>query len=248
MLSFFILVLGLVIGSFLNVVIYRLPEETEDSIVLSRSHCPSCGKQLAWYDLIPIFSYLFLKGKCRYCGEKISLQYPVIEFINGLLYLLLFLKFGLSIELLIYAPLFSALLVGAVIDIKSQILPDKITLTGMVFGIIITLTTNFVTIQQALIGFAVGFIPLFLLVMVKPGSMGGGDIKLMGMLGIFIGWQGVLNIHIISSISASIINIALILFKGNDFKQKFAFGPYLILGAYISVLLLNNVLLYYFIM
>ena len=249
----FIFVLGLVVGSFLNVIIYRLPnEEKKGSILYSRSYCPNCKTPLKWYDMFPVFSYLFLKGKCRYCGNKIGWQYPLIELINGLFYLALFWKYLNSswtlLELGIYMVLFSALLIGAVIDLKFQILPDEITLGGIGLGLLIALTTGFMTVSQALIGFAVGFIPLAILVMIRPHAMGGGDVKLMGMFGMFLGWEAVLNVLIIGSITATIFNIALILIKGNDFKEPFPFGPYLIAGAYISILILNNQLLYnYFI-
>src|SRR6056297_1519304 len=126
--------IGLVIGSFLNVVIYRLPKN--NSIVFPSSHCPECNTQLNYYDLIPVFSYIFLKGKCRYCGEKISLQYPIVELLTGLLFLLDFLNYGLTSEFIIFILLMSSLIIVSFIDLKYQIIPNEITFSFIPLGLI----------------------------------------------------------------------------------------------------------------
>src|SRR6056297_3586907 len=128
--------IGLVIGSFLNVLICRLPKN--DSIVFPSSHCPECNTKLKYYDLIPIFSYIFLKGKCRYCGEKISLQYPITEFLTGLLFLLVFLNYGFSSEFIIFIILISSLIIVSFIDLKYQIIPNEITLSFIPLGLILS--------------------------------------------------------------------------------------------------------------
>jgi leader peptidase (prepilin peptidase)/N-methyltransferase len=249
---YLVFILGIIFGSFLNVVIYRLPENDRGSILYSRSYCPNCKTELKWHDMIPILSYVFQKGKCKYCGAKISWQYPVVEFLNGMLYVLLYWKYLNStwtlLDLAVYMVLFSALLVGSVIDLKHQILPDTITLGGIGLGLLLSLTTAYIGVTEALIGFCVGFIPLAIIVMIRPDALGGGDVKLMGMFGVFLGWEAVLNILIIGSIVASVINIILIVSKDNKFKEPFPFGPYLVFASFVSILILNNNLIYNYLM
>ena len=133
LISIIIFLYGIVIGSFLNVLIYRIPKK--ENIAIKRSHCMECGYQLKWYDLIPIFSYLFLRGRCRKCGARISVQYPIIEAVNGILYVLLFLKHGLTIETLLYCLLFSALLALSIIDFRTFEIPVGFNYFILVLGI-----------------------------------------------------------------------------------------------------------------
>ncbi len=183
------LLLGTIIGSFLNVCIYRIP--LKDSIAFPSSHCSKCNTSLRALDLVPVFSFLFIKGKCRYCGEKISYQYPLIELLNGLLYLGVYLKFGLTLEFLAYSILCSILIVAAIIDYYHQIIPDTINIFGFVCGFIFHVInfSSLLNFLQYLFGFLVGGGFLLLIAVVTKGAMGGGDIKFMAMLGFWLGWK-----------------------------------------------------------
>ncbi len=129
-----IFIYGLLIGSFLNVCIYRIPRE--ESIIFPSSHCPNCGTSLKWYDLVPVLSYIFQKGKCRYCGGEISQQYPIVELLNAIMYLFIYLQFGFTLEFLFYAIIFSILIIITVIDLQHMIIPDSLVIAIFIFTII----------------------------------------------------------------------------------------------------------------
>lgn len=168
---FFIFILGLCIGSFLNVVIYRLPRG--ESITLERSHCTSCGKRLRWYELIPLFSYLFLRGRCRTCHEPISLRYPLVELLTGIIFALLFLRFSLTIELVKYLFLSALLVAVSFIDLEHYIIPNSLIITGLAGGLILNIAAKDVGVVSALIGILVTSGFLLLVALISKGGMGG---------------------------------------------------------------------------
>jgi leader peptidase (prepilin peptidase)/N-methyltransferase len=226
------------VGSFLNVCIHRLPKE--ESIVKPGSHCPKCKTPIRFYDNIPLISYLLLGGKCRYCSASISLQYPLVEGITALGSLLLFIKFGPSLNYLFYFLFIAALIVITVIDLYHQIIPDVVSLPGIVIGLLGSLVISQVTFWTSLIGIIAGGGSLFLVAtayqwLFKREGMGGGDVKLLAMIGAFLGWKAVILTILLSSFIGSIVGIAVILIKGKDFKYAIPFGPFLSLGAAISL-------------
>ncbi|MBR1932038.1 MAG: prepilin peptidase [Lachnospiraceae bacterium] len=237
-----VLIYGIVIGSFLNVCIYRIPKE--ESIAKSRSHCMNCGYQLKWYDLVPIFSYLFLGGKCRKCKQKISIQYPLIEGLNGGLYLLIYAVYGVSIETLLYCLLFSALIVISVIDFRTYIIPDGIVLFILALGLIRVITdyTDWLSYGIGLLSVSV---PLELIRLITKGrGMGGGDVKLMAVCGLLLGWKLTVLAFALGCIIGSIVH--LIRMRVTKADHMLALGPYLALGLMIATLWGEKMLQWYF--
>lgn len=223
---------GIVIGSFLNVCIYRIPKK--ENIATTRSHCMSCGYQLKWYDLVPLFSYLALRGKCRKCGSRISVQYPLVEALNGALYLLVFWRYGLSVDSLLYCLLFSALIVLSVIDFRTYEIPVGINIFILTLGLI-----RIVTDMSHWLSYGIGLlsvsIPLLLIYLVTKGrGIGGGDVKLMAAAGLLIGWK--LNVlgFLLGCILGSIIHVFRMKLSGEG--RTLAMGPYLAMGIAISVM------------
>ncbi|MDH4222546.1 MAG: prepilin peptidase [candidate division Zixibacteria bacterium] len=239
LIGIFIFILGLAAGSFLNVCIYRIP--LRKSIVFPSSFCPKCGKRIKPYDNIPLFSYIFLKGRCRNCREKISFIYPAVEFISGLAFISLYLLYGLSWLLASHIFLFSALITIFFIDLKFRIIPDIITLPGMMAGLGFSLLTNSPAFLQALIGLLTGGGVLYLIAIIgdkvfKKESMGGGDIKLAAMLGAFLGWQKVLLVFFLASFIGAISGIIILLFsKSLREKRLIPFGPFLAIATLLAV-------------
>jgi leader peptidase (prepilin peptidase) / N-methyltransferase len=236
-------ILGLIIGSFLNVCIYRIPRNL--SIVSPGSSCTSCKEPIQPWDNIPVISYLILRGKCRNCGEKISFRYPAIELFNGLLYAAVFLKFGPGWHLPLFFIFVSAMIVITFIDLEFQIIPDVITLPGIVIGL---LAAHFFIMDpfsmelplgffDSLIGLLAGGIGFFLIAVLSKGGMGGGDVKMMAMVGAFTGWKGVFMTTLIGSVTGSIVGIGLMIFSGAGRKTKVPFGPFLALGALVTLFL-----------
>lgn len=223
---------GIVFGSFVNVLILRIP--IRESITLTRSHCMNCGHTLAWYDLFPLFSYLFLGGKCRYCKEHISAQYPIVEAANGILYVILYLVNGISIETILYCLCTSALLALSVIDWRTKEIPVGFNIFIFILGLI-RLFTDLGNWSQYVIGlFAVsGF--LFLLQLVTKGrGIGGGDIKLMAATGLLLGWQLNIIAFLIGCIIGSVVHLAIMAIK--KVGRELAFGPYLSAGIFIAMI------------
>ena len=235
-LSIVVLLFGLLIGSFLNVLIYRIPQK--ENFIVARSHCMKCNYQLKWYDLVPLFSWLFLRGKCRKCGEKISIQYPLIEVANGLLYLLVFSKFGLSIESLLYCLLFSALLALSVIDFRTYEIPVGFNYFILILGLV-RLVTDYVNWSSYVIGFLAVSTFLFIIIVASKGrAMGGGDMKLMATCGLLIGWKLIILAFLLGCILGSIIHIIRMRVSGED--HVLAMGPYLSMGVALAVLFGNQ--------
>ncbi len=232
------IIFGGMIGSFLNVCICRLPKE--ESIVWPGSHCPHCQKTIKFYDNIPLLSYFLLSGRCRYCKGAISLQYPLVEGITALSSLFLIIKFGLSVSFLFYFAFISALIVVTVIDLYHQIIPDVISIPGIGVGLLASLLIPEITFWNSLIGILLGGGSLFLIAtlyqwLFKREGMGGGDVKLLAMIGAFLGWKAVVLTILLSSLIGSITGIVIMVLKGKDFKYAIPFGPFLSLGAVISL-------------
>ena len=230
-LSIIIFLYGIVIGSFLNVLIYRLPKH--ENIATKRSHCMECGYQLKWYDLIPLFSYLFLRGRCRKCGTRISIQYPIIEAANGILYVLIFLRYGLTIETLLYCLLFSALLALSVIDFRTFEIPVGFNIFILILGLI-RVATDYKNWLLYLIGLVSVSLFLFAIFAISKGrGIGGGDVKLMAATGLLLGWKLNLLGFVMGCILGSIIHI--IRMKVSKEGRTLAMGPYLSLGVVLTV-------------
>lgn len=223
---------GIVIGSFLNVLILRTP--IKESITFKRSHCMSCGHTLAWYDLFPLFSYLFLGGKCRYCKAHISCQYPIIEGLNGIFYIVIYLFHGLTVETVLYCLCTSALLSLSVIDARTREIPVGFNIFIFILGLI-RLLTDLSHWSQYVIGFFAvsGF--LFLLILITKGrGMGGGDMKLMAATGLLLGWKLNILAFLLGCVLASVIHLTMMAIKKAD--RYMSFGPYLSAGIYIAMI------------
>lgn len=226
------------VGSFLNVCIYRMPRG--ESIVFPPSHCPGCGFRIPFYDNVPIISYLILRGKCRSCKAPISFQYPLVELINALLTMFLFMRFGPTFAFLVLFLFCSAMVVVTFIDLEHQIIPDSISLPGIVLGFIFSFFIPGFGWRNSLIGIAVGGGSLLLVaygyqLIAKKEGMGGGDIKLLAMMGAFLGWKAVLFIIFVSSLIGSVIGITVMLIRGADSKLAIPFGPFLAAGAVLYI-------------
>ena len=238
MLSVVSIIFGAMIGSFLNVCIIRLPKE--ESIVTPGSHCPHCGTPIQFYDNIPLISYIFLQGRCRHCHRGISFQYPLVEGITALSSFILFMKFGASLSYLFYFSFVAALIVITVIDLYHQIIPDVISIPGIGVGVLTSLITPQTTLFNSLIGILLGGGSLFFVATVyqwifKREGMGGGDVKLLAMIGGFLGWKAVIVTVLLGSLVGSITGIIVMTLKKKDFKYAIPFGPFLALGAVISL-------------
>lgn len=232
------LILGAIVGSFLNVCILRLPKE--ESIITPGSHCPHCKNPIKFYDNIPLISYIVLKGRCRRCNGPISFQYPLIEGITAISSLLLFLRYGFSLIYLVYFSFLAALIVITVIDLYHQIIPDIISIPGVGVGLLTSLINPENTFINSLIGMLLGGGSLFFVAtlyqwLFKREGMGGGDVKLLAMIGAFLGWKAVILTILFSSFIGSIVGIIIMALKGKDFKYAIPFGPFLSLGATISL-------------
>lgn len=241
-----VIIFGCIIGSFLNVCIYRLPRSK--SIVLPRSFCTSCEKPIKLYDNIPIISYLLLKGKCRQCGAKISIKYPVVEFITAFLFLILFRNYGLSFEFLVNALFISLLIAISFIDLEFQIIPDILSIGGLLAGFALAFFRKPVFFWiDAVYGILAGGGILFAIAygyqfFTKREGMGGGDIKLLGMIGAFCGVKGVIFSLMSGSLIGTLVGIPMMLIKGKDTKYAIPFGPFLSFGALTFIFIGDRVI------
>ena len=255
-------IFGSVIGSFLNVCIYRLPRE--ESIVYPGSHCISCNQSINFYNNIPILSYIFLNGKCSSCNLRISLRYPFVEMLTGFLFLATVWSFGFSIETLFYLIFISSLIAITFIDLEHMIIPNVITYPGILIGILYNaLKTDWNNSWEVISNFSFGIQNFFSLlseapilnsifgvilgggillliayiyeVLKKRQGMGMGDVKLLAMIGAFFGWEGVLFVIFLGSILGSVIGISIIIAKKGDLKYALPFGPFLSIAAVIFI-------------
>jgi leader peptidase (prepilin peptidase)/N-methyltransferase len=241
-------IFGAIVGSFLNVCIVRLPKE--ESIIVPGSHCPHCHSPIQFYDNIPLISYLLLGGKCRHCKKTISIQYPLIEGITAIISFFIFLKYGLSWNYLFYFSFASGLIVITVIDLYYQIIPNVISLPGIGVGLLGALIIPQIPFLNSLVGVLLGGGSLFLVAtayqwLFKREGMGGGDIKLLAMIGAFLGWESVVLTVLFSSLIGSITGIFLIASKGKNLKYAIPFGPFLSLGALIALFYKDEILSWY---
>lgn len=227
-------IFGACIGSFLNVCIYRIPEGK--SIAHPPSSCPTCGTAIRFYDNIPILSYLLLRGRCRRCRAPIPLRYPMVEALTGMAAVALVMKFDLTWAAGVYFVFVALLLVITFIDIDHQIIPDRLSLPGipLFFGLAFGIPQ--VTWQASLLGILAGGGILYLVAVgyqlaTGRDGMGGGDIKLLAMIGALIGWQGILFTIFFSSLSGTLVGLGLALPTGGSLKRRLPFGPFLAAGA-----------------
>jgi leader peptidase (prepilin peptidase)/N-methyltransferase len=239
---------GALVGSFLNVCIFRLPRG--ESIAWPGSHCPSCAHAIGFYDNIPLLSYLWLGGRCRACRTPISIRYPLVEAVNALGYLAIVWYFGPTWTAALYALLFSALVVVTGTDLSHKIIPNVITLPGMVVGLLGAATVLPVGVINSVVGLTVGGGLLWLLAWLSPylfgkEGMGGGDIKLLAMIGAFLGWKPALLTIMIGSLTGSIIGISLIALRITKRDDYIPFGPFLVLGALLSLFFAQPLLDWY---
>lgn len=233
------LAMGAVVGSFLNVCIYRLPRE--ESLVYPGSHCPNCGTPIRPYDNIPILSYLLLKGRCRRCRKKISPRYPLVEALTGGVALALAARYGWSLETPIFFLLSCSLVVISFIDLDYQIIPNQITYPGILMGVAASFVLPKVSLQDSLIGLAIGGGILWLVAVVfhwlrKKEGMGFGDVKLLAMIGAFLGWKAVILTLVLSSFVGAVVGYAALRVSGKDVQEPIPFGPFLALGALVYML------------
>ncbi|BDV43693.1 type IV prepilin-like proteins leader peptide pilD [Geotalea uraniireducens] len=238
LLTVFAFLLGAVIGSFLNVCIHRLP--LGESIVFPASRCPACGTKIRPWDNIPLLSFLLLRGKCRACKAAISFRYPLVELLNGLLALALFLKFGPTATFFVLLVFCSALVAITFIDLDHQLIPDVISLPGIVVGFAASFFLPWLGWLNSLIGILLGGGSLLAVaylyqLLTKKEGMGGGDIKLLAMMGAFLGWRAVPFIIFAGSLVGSIIGVTLMLAQKKDGKLAIPFGPFLAFGAILYI-------------
>jgi leader peptidase (prepilin peptidase)/N-methyltransferase len=239
MLSFFVALFGALVGSFLNVVIVRLPEEGA-SIVFPASHCPVCKKAISWYDNIPLVSFLFLRGRCRQCGARISWRYPLVEAAMALIALALYQHFGFTLLFPVYFLFCAALLAVIFIDVQHQIIPDMISLPGIVLGFGLSFVNPLVSWQESGLGILFGggsfyLVALGYYLLTRREGMGGGDIKLLAMIGAFLGWQSLPFVVFGSSLLGTVVGVGAMIQQGKGGKTVIPYGPFLAVAAMLHL-------------
>lgn len=235
----FVFLLGLCWGSFLNVLIYRIPRG--ESIVKPASHCPTCKISIRPIDNIPLISYLLLRGRCRFCQGRISFRYPAVEALTAIIFLLLYKRFGWDWQEFIYIPLASILIIIAFIDLEHYLIPDRLTYPAIGLGLPISLLPGGVSLGEAVIGLVVGGGLIYLLTVLSPllfgkEGMGGGDVKLAAVMGVYLGWEKTLIALFIASLLGSLVGISLILLKKKGRGDYIPFGPYLVAGTLVMLI------------
>jgi leader peptidase (prepilin peptidase) / N-methyltransferase len=239
----FIFILGSIVGSFLNVCIYRMPRN--ESIVFPASHCPGCQKPILWYDNIPLLSFLVLKARCRFCKTRISWQYPVVELLTALVFLFFFNHFGLTWKLPVYLVLASGLVAATFIDIGHRIIPDEISVGGIAVGLLFSFffpamhhtASHWQSLFYSLVGALIGGGIIFLMGVIgdwifKKESIGGGDVKLLAAIGTFLGWQKVLLAFFVAPLFGAVVGIII---KIKTKESIIPYGPFLSLAGLISL-------------
>ena len=227
-------VVGAVVGSFLNVVIHRLPRG--ESLVHPRSRCPGCGKQIASYDNVPIISWLVLRGRCRHCGEPISPRYPVVELLTALVFVAVVLVRGFDDDLILELPFVAALIALAGIDLDHKLLPNRIVYPMAAYGVIATLLVDRDDLVENLVSGAGAFVFLLLAVLAYPRGMGMGDVKLAGAMGLYLG-ASVIPALLVGFLSGSVVGLVILAREGAAARKKaIPFGVFLALGGIVGVL------------
>jgi leader peptidase (prepilin peptidase) / N-methyltransferase len=235
---------GLVIGSFLNVVIARLPHGR--SLWAPRSSCPECGHQIAWYDNIPLLSFVALRGRCRACAARIPWRYPLVEAATAALFLIAWIIFAGDLAGFVIAAIFVAALVAiTVIDLRHQIIPDAITLPGIVVGLAASIAAGRISWLDAVLGVLVGGGVFVVIIVVSRGGMGGGDLKLGAMLGAFLGWQALLVALFVAVMLGGISAVALLVSGRLARKDAIPFGPFLALGGVVALFWGGQIIAWY---
>ncbi len=240
-----VFLIGLIFGSFFNVCIYRIPSKR--SLVLPNSFCPKCKKPIEWYDNIPVLSYFLLKGKCRKCRAPIAVRYPLVEALTGLLFLLLYLNFGVSFPLLRGVILTGFLIIIAFIDFDTQYIFEVTTIPLVLAGLFLSLLPDgnpWNSLLGAITGAGILYvIGMLSLILFKKEGMGGGDVYLAGAIGAFLGWKGVIAMLFLSFILGAAVSIVLIGLKVLDRKSMIPFGPYIAASA-LAVFFFGEKLIY----
>jgi leader peptidase (prepilin peptidase)/N-methyltransferase len=224
---------GLIVGSFLNVVIARLPERR--SLWGPRSVCPGCGAMIVWHDNLPVLSFLALRGRCRACGMSIAWRYPIVEVATAGLFAASYIHFGLTPALGHALALLTLLVAITAIDLERQIIPDLLSLPGIVVGFVVGVTTGRVGWLDSLLGIAVGGALFFLIIVASGGGMGGGDMKLGAMLGAFLGWPVTLLAVFVAVLLGGALAIALLASGRRGRKDAIPFGPFLAAGGAVGL-------------
>ena len=227
-------VLGLAVGSFLNVCIDRLP--AGESIVRGASHCPNCQHLLAPWDLVPVFSYLWLRGRCRYCGASIPVRVPLVEVATGVLFGFLFWKFGLGVELGIALVYGSILLAISVIDLEHQLILNVVVYPALPLALALSLLSPDPTIASAALGFAVGVAAVSIPFLIYRQGMGMGDVKLGGLIGLMVGYPHVLVALLLAVVVGGVIASLLLVLRIKGRKDAIPFGPFMAAGAFVTLL------------
>ena len=235
---FLAFLLGTCIGSFLNVCICRLPQGR--SVVRPGSACPKCGHRLKWWENIPILSFLLLRAKCSSCGERISMQYPLVELLSGLLCLVLWYKFGFSSELFIYFYFSACLIIVTFVDLAHQIIPDAVSLPGIAVGFLSSFLLPGLSWRDSLLGILMGGGILFLVawgyyIIARKEGMGGGDIKLLAMIGAFLGWQAIPLVILLSAAAGSVAGLTIMSLQKGNRHMAIPYGPFLVGAALITL-------------
>lgn len=226
-------VLGLLTGSFLNLCICRIPEG--ESILYPPSKCSACGRRLKWHNMIPLISYVLLKGKCGFCGKGIPSAYPLVELMNGILYAAAFCLFDKGLPFIKSILLISIVIVASAIDLKEQIIPDGLIVFGLLTGIIFVWMDKSYSPLDALLGFIIGGGTLLIIALISKGGIGGGDIKLMAVIGVFLGWPLILIVLFISFVSGGIFGIVFLVTGKKGKKDSVPFGPFIGGASIISL-------------
>ena len=252
--NIFIFILGASLGSFLNVCIYRLPRG--ESIAYPSSHCVHCNHAIPWFDNIPFLGYILLRGRCRFCARPISIRYVTVELITGVLFLLFYISFGFGILFLQYSILALALILSSAVDLEYQLIPDVVTIPGMLIGLLIAVlfpgilgyTNRIGGFLYSLTGILVGGGSVYLLGVLgefifKKEAMGGGDVKLLAMIGAFLGWKSVLLVFFLAPFSGAAVGIVTKLKKGENIIP---YGPHISIAAIIAIFFSERILNYLF--
>jgi len=233
-----IFALGCCLGSFFNVVIYRLPRK--ESLVHPGSHCPHCRQPIAWYDNIPLVSFILLMGKCRHCRGGIAVRYPLVEALTGGLLLLLFRHHGWGAQFFMEAAFISLLLIITFIDLDTYTIPDVLSLPGLVAGFLFSFASTRLSWSDSLLGILLGGGVLYLIavgyqILRHQEGLGGGDIKLLGMIGAFVGWPGVVFTILVSSVVGTLVGLPIMWRTRQGMSTMLPFGPFLALGAVVYI-------------
>jgi leader peptidase (prepilin peptidase)/N-methyltransferase len=224
---------GLTIGSFLNVVIARVPAGR--SLVRPGSACPGCSALLKWYDNIPVLSFLVLRGRCRACGMTISWRYPIVEMVTAVVLVLAYVALGPSADFAVAVVLLAALIAITGIDLQHQLIPDAITLPGILVGLLLNLATGRISWVESVIGILVGGGLFVAIILVSRGGMGGGDLKLGAMLGAFLGWKALLFALFVAIVLGGVVGTVLLVTGLRGRKDPVPFGPFLAAGGAMAL-------------